>query len=297
MDVPTAAVEEYYNQVAEEYHKIYTSGQLSYKDGLGDYVRLQILLRLLSTSTVRSIYEVGVGDGTPLAFMHRMGYRTAGCDIAPAMVQVARKRFEDLGISQPDIVQADVENSLTLAPQLKDGAFDAVVALGVMPHVHKERLALDNMRMMLRPQGKLYIEFRNSLFSLFTFNRYTHEFITQELLAGVAPDVVAQVSEALQKICKMDMPPRRTSVAGKDGPGYDQILAKFHNPFEIPSLLATSGFGNVKFHWYHFHAAQPWLAEKLGDRFEKESHKMEHRPDDWRGMFLCSAVLVEADAE
>ncbi len=191
-------VQDYYNQVAAEYYKIYQPEKMSYKLGIDDYFRLQILLRLLEASAARSVYEVGVGDGTPLATMHRMGLRVAGCDIAINMVDRAR-RFQEMGVENPNIILADTENS--------------------------------------------------------------------------------------------------TSVEGKGGPGYDAILAKFHNPLEIPGLLRASRFGGARFHWYQFHAAPPWLAEELGDLFDAESVKLEHHTDDWRGIFLCSAVLVDADAE
>lgn len=290
-------VEDYYNQIAAEYHKIYEPEKMSYKTGIGDYFRLQILLRLLVAAEIRSVYEVGTGDGIPLALMYRMGLQVAGCDISPKMVEVACKRFKDIGLAEPNIILGDIENSITLAPQLAGGRYDAVVALGVMPHVKKDRLALDNMRMIVKTDGKLYIVFRNSLFSLFTFNRYTHEFVTQELLKGIAAPIVNRVSEELQKICYMDKPPIRHRAEEKNGLSYDMILGKFHNPLELPKLLSTSGFGNVKFHWYHFHAAQPWLADDLGDLYDEESIKLEHHTNDWRGMFLCSAVLVEADAK
>jgi len=290
-------VEDFYNQVAADYHKIYEPKKMSYKNGIADYLRLQILLRLLATAEVKSLYEVGVGDGTVLTLIHKMGLQVAGCDIAPNMVETARKRFHEIGVTSPDIILADIENGISISRQLAGGKYDAMMALGVMPHVKKDHLALDNMRMMVKTGGKLYIEFRNSLFSLFTFNRHTHDFVTQRLLKDVAAPVVHRVSEELKKSCHMDKPPIRDTVRGKDGPGYDLILAKFHNPLELPELLGASGFGNVKFHWYHFHAAQPWLAEELGDVYDEESLKLEHYTGDWRGMFLCSAVLVEADAQ
>ncbi len=289
-------VQDYYNSVAAEYHKIYEPEKMSYKNGIGDYFRLQILLRLIAAAGVRSLFEVGVGEGTPLASMHKMGLRVAGIDITKNMVAVARKRFQDLGVNEPDICEADVEDRASMEKGLAAGKFDAVMALGVMPHVKNDKLALDNMRMMLKPGGKLYIEFRNSLFSLFTFNRYTHEFVTQTLLRGVSPKVVARVSEEVKRSCRMDKPPVRDKVEGKDAPGYDMILAKFHNPLELPALLGDSGFQNVRLHWYHFHAAQPWLADELGDIYDEESMKLESNTEDWRGLFLCSAVLVEADA-
>lgn len=288
-------VEDYYNQVAEDYHRIYDSDEMSYKAGIQDYFRLQILLRRIAETQIASVYEVGVGDGTPLQHMYEKGLRVAGCDIAAKMVEQARARLANAGVTNPDIIQADIQRAETLEPQ-SDREFDALVAFGVMPHIEDDKAALDNMRRLLRTGGKLYIEFRNSLFSLFTFNRYTHDFITNELLDGVAGDVRERVSDEVKYRCRMDMPPVRDRIEGKDGPGYDLILAKYHNPLELPALLAASRFANPVFHWYHFHAAQPWLAGELGARFDEESIKLEQLTNNWRGMFLCSAVMVEADA-
>jgi hypothetical protein len=95
----------------------------------------------------------------------------------------------------------------------------------------------------------------------------------------------------------MDLPPVRDVAPDGISPGYDAIRANFHNPFEIPKLLADGGFENPKFHWYHFHASMPMIQNELGDLHDVESLAMEHElSNDWRGYFLCSAVLVEADA-
>jgi hypothetical protein len=153
------------------------------------------------------------------------------------------------------------------------------------------------MRALVRDGGKLLIEFRNSLFSLFTFNRLTHDFIVDELLAPASSKVKARVSEKLKSIVRMDLPPVRSVAPDGISPGYDAIRAKFHNPFEIPKLLADGGFSNPQFHWYHFHASMPMIQNELGDLYDVESVAMEHElSNDWRGNFLCSAMLVEADA-
>ena len=290
-------VEDYYDAVAEQYHQIYDFDDPSYKNGIADYFRLQIVLRIIAQNRCTSVFEVGVGDGTPLEQMHRMGLKVAGCDISPKMVETACQRLKDAGLDDPPIWRADVCNAVEMADAMMLEPTDVVVALGVLPHVEKDILALRNMRTLVRDGGKLLIEFRNKLFSLFTFNRFTHDFVVEELLASAGDDVRERVSETLKAMLRMDLPPVRDSVADGQGPGYDTIRAKFHNPFEIPDLLNDAGFGNPKFHWYHFHAAMPMLQDDLDKAFDQESMAMEHKlVNDWRGYFLCSACLVEADA-
>jgi 2-polyprenyl-3-methyl-5-hydroxy-6-metoxy-1,4-benzoquinol methylase len=288
---------DFYDSAAEEYYKIYQPDKLLYRNGLGDYIRLQIALRLIVEFGAKSVFEVGVGDGTPLAAVHKMGLSVAGCDIAPKMVEVSVRRFKELGFEKSPVFLADVEKSLDLASGLSADKHDVVLAMGVMPHVNNDLLALRNMHALLKPGGKLLVEFRNALFSLFTFNRYTHDFIVDDLLKDVTKSVRKKVSESLQGICKMDLPPVRDVAPDGSGPGYDLIQAKFHNPFELPELLGGAGFGKMKNHWYHVHAAPPMLSDALGDTLDEESMKLEHGgTDDWRGYFLCSAVLVEVEA-
>lgn len=290
-------VEDFYDSVAQEYFKFYQPESMSYKHGIGDYFRLQIVLRRLARRKARSVFEVGVGDGTPLQYMHRMGLDVAGCDLSPNMVTIARERLREAGVEEPSIIQADICNAVELAPALMREPADSVIALGVMPHVEKDLVALRNMRALVRDDGSLLIEFRNSLFSLFTFNRYTHDFVVDELLAPVSDGVKARVSERLRSMLRMDLPPSRDIAPDGASPGYDAIRAKFHNPFEIPKLLAEAGFQNPVFHWYHFHAGMPMIQDELGDDYDTDSVALEHEmSNDWRGYFLCSAVLVEANA-
>lgn len=290
------SVEAYYNAVADDYFQQYQRENLNTSDEYpANYFRLQILVRLLAEAGAKSVYEVGVGEGTPLVTMASLGLRVAGCDIADEMVERSRASFKRAGLP-PELIQwGDIEDSTTFTRQLADGRFDAVVAAGVMPHVRNDELALKNMAMIIRPGGKALIEFRNQLFSLFTFNRYTKEFILDDLLRGVSAEVRDAVARELEQRLATDLPPVRTAATSAgEGPGYDQILSKFHNPFDLLDTFARCGFGNLKLHWYHYHPAPPMLEGQLGQAFREAAMALEHE-NSWRGYFLCSAGVVEAE--
>ena len=138
------------------------------------------------------------------------------------------------------------------------------------------------------------IEFRNKLFSLFTFNRYTIEFILDDLLLATDPSVKDALVSELDRRCAVDLPPPR--LLRSDGkPDYDAIRARYHNPLELPELFSAAGLRFVRIHWYHYHVAPPMLEQKIGrEVFRSESMRLEGRTDDWRGHFLCSAGVVEA---
>jgi 2-polyprenyl-3-methyl-5-hydroxy-6-metoxy-1,4-benzoquinol methylase len=289
-----ARVDEHYNAVADTYHQQYQRENL---ESLGDYpanyFRLQILVQRLAELRLKSVYEVGVGEGTPLATMAAMGFRVAGCDIAQGMVSKARENFKSHGLAPEVIRWGDVQDATTLVGQLADGAFDAVIAAGVLPHVSNDQLVLKNMAMLIRDGGRMFVEFRNKLFSLFTFNRYTKEFILDDLLAGVGEDIKARVAHELDERLALDMPPVRSIGADGKAPGFDAILSKFHNPFELTEVVERCGFKEIQIHWYHYHPAPPMLERTLGPAFRKAGMALEHE-GSWRGYFLCSAGVIEA---
>lgn len=291
-----ADVHEYYDAVSEEYFQQYQRENLrSSEEYPANYFRLQLLVRLLAEANARSVFEVGVGEGTPLVTMASLGLNVAGCDIADSMVAQARQTFEKNGLSADKVQWGDIEDATTFARQLAGGRFDAVIAAGVMPHVRNDKLTIRNMGMIVRPGGKALIEFRNKLFSLFTMNRYTKEFILDDLLRDVSPSLKAVVGEELDRRLAVDMPPvRTTSGADGSGPGYDEILSKFHNPFELTETFERCGFANPKVHWYHYHPVPPMLETKVGAELREAAMSLEHE-GSWRGFFLCSAGVIEAD--
>jgi SAM-dependent methyltransferase len=181
-----------------------------------------------------------------------------------------------------------------LAGHLNEGSFDAVIAAGVLPHVKNDELALRNIGMLVRPGGKVFIEFRNKLFSLFTFNRHTKEFILDDLLADVNAEIKAVVAEELDRRLAVDLPAKEETLADGRSPGYDAILSKFHNPFELLEAFGRCGYRNGRLHWYHYHAAPPMLERSLGPAFREAAMALEHEAS-WRGYFLCSAGIVEAE--
>ncbi|MBV8277880.1 MAG: class I SAM-dependent methyltransferase [Verrucomicrobia bacterium] len=286
-------VSEYYNTLANNYSEQYRRENLnSLGDYPANYFRLQILVRRIAGLGLKSVFEVGTGEGTPLLIMASMGLRVAGCDIAHSMVKKARDTFEEHGLA-PELVQwGDIEDAATLAAQLKDGQFDAVIAAGVLPHVKNDGLMLDNIGMFVRSGGRVFVEFRNKLFSLFTFNRYTQEFILNDLLHDVSPDIKEVVAGELAKRLATDQPPIRVSdESGK--PSYDSILSRFHNPFELLELFKGRGYREPVIHWYHYHPAPPMLENALGETFRNAALSLEHE-GSWRGWFLCSAGVIEA---
>ena len=291
------SVADYYDATAATNHLQYErTGLRDLSRGYpANYFRLQLLLNSFVDNGVKRVVEVGVGEGTPLATLARAGMEVAGFDISEAMVAKSKERMVEIGQDPDRIIWGDVQDPSSYVELLRDGQYDALMAMGVMPHVSNDEQTLLNMRTMLRPGGLAFIEFRNKLFSLFSFNRYTYEFVMDDLLQGVSDDIRSHVGDFLRERLEMQRPPVRDTHYDDDTKvGYDAILSKFHNPFEVTELFDALGFEDIELLWYHYHPAMPWLAEKAPEAFREEAIRLEHEPSGWRGLFLCSAFVVQA---
>ena len=299
------SVQQHYDASAENYHLQYERHLLQdlNREYPANYFRLHLLINSFLRNKVKRVVEVGVGEGTPLVTLAKAGMEVSGFDISENMVGKARENFKTSGLTGDRIIWGDIQDPITYSPLLKDGPFDALLAMCVLPHIRNDRFVIENMKDMVKPGGRVFIEFRNKLFSLFTFNRYTYEFIMDDLLQGVSPALKKHIELDLKKRLEMDRPSLKLKGAStlssenteaEDVPGYDAILSKFHNPFEILELFKTCGFKQSKLHWYHYHPAMPHLDSDNQALFRDEALKLEHEHSGWRGFFLCSAFVVEA---
>jgi len=294
-------VAQHYDGASEGYHLQYERDLIFdlTKEYPANYFRMHLLINSFVKNDLRRVFEIGVGEGTPLVQLAKAGMDVSGIDISHGMVKKAKENFSNNGLGEESISWGDIQDPMTYNHLLHGGKYDGLLAMGVMPHVRNDEFVLQNMKSMVRSGGSVFIEFRNKLFSLFTFNRYTHDFILDDLLSDVTSELKDAVAKDLKTRLEMDKPtPRgKDSSAGQhDGDlvGYDDILSKFHNPFEVSELFERCGFSDIKLLWYHYHPAMPYLAEKNPELFRNEALQFEHETSGWKGLFLCSAFVVEA---
>jgi len=199
------------------------------------------------------------------------------------------------GLDPESINLLDVQSHDSIdIERTRAGSFDAVMALGVIPHVEDDRWFVSSMDKFLDPGGRLLLHFRNSMFSMFTFNRLTKEFVMDELLPEVPESIREIVSADLDQRLAVDKPPKRTRPTGD---GYDEILSKFHNPFELSEIVKSFGYKDLQFHWYNYHPAYPMLAGSIDPKVYRQAQMDLEGDTSWRGMFLCSAGLIQAVKE
>jgi ubiquinone/menaquinone biosynthesis C-methylase UbiE len=114
------------------------------------------------------VLEIGPGAGLMTAALARRGFRVAGADSAPRMIEIARRRADQAVTTQasyPDQGETTAGAGLMLADahRLPFAAetFSLVVALGVVPWLNSAQVAADEMARVLRPGGYLLLNASN----------------------------------------------------------------------------------------------------------------------------------------
>jgi len=241
------------------------------------------VLNALHDQGANSLIEIGVGGGRAIPIFTAAGLDMYGVDIDPSMVETSALAMVNSGLPAERASWADIEDSVSLSNARRSGPYDSLLAMGVLPHVGHERVALENMYSLVKPGGSVFVECRNKLFSLVTFNRFTYEFIMDDLLGDVHGEVRDAAADFLKQRVDVDVPAKPS--------GHE---AKYHNPLNIHEMFEDAGFVDIRVRPFHYHAAMPRFEKELGAAFRAESIALENEPSDWKGLFLCSAFVVEA---
>jgi 2-polyprenyl-3-methyl-5-hydroxy-6-metoxy-1,4-benzoquinol methylase len=278
-------VEKFYNQEAKNWNQMY-GGKYDYYPA--NQFRLDIVVSRLKESKSKKILDVGCGAGAPLIRLLKEKFDCMGCDFANEMVEEGRKALAKEGFDSNLILKGNVEEKSSL-PNSK---FDAILALGVFPHVKDAEKSLKNLWSCLDKNGKVFISFRNDLFSAFTLNKYSKEFFINKVLnlKSLSPVLLNEIDKFYSDLFKTD----NFNINNKEKILYTDIKADFDNPLTIENeLFNPCGFTVNKLHFYHYHALPPIFEQKHKDEFRKLSMGME-KPNDWRGYIMASAFVVEA---
>ncbi len=276
----------YYDQESARYGELYTAPLDAQEFYPANAVRFEIILDRLKEIGAKRVLDIGCGSGQPLLRLLREGFDARGFDFSSGMVESARVTLQK-GDQDPERVTcADLEKGSTLPA----GPFDAIVATGVFPHNLDDVAAYSNLRTLLAPGGRAFVEYRNALMSLFSLNLYCAPFFWETLIRGddLPPTLREETRAFLAK--QFDTPVE--SLGRRRDIEFSDILARFHNPLTLPTEIAPHGIKISRLHYYHWHAAPPHIEKNHRDEFWAASLKLE-RSGDWRGMFLCSAFVAE----
>lgn len=287
------AVRHCYSTWSQSYYRDY------YSEKAYPAVHTQIVRQELSAAGVSSVLDAGCGPASMLRDLEDLGPNRYGFDLTPEMVTEARRIMVEQGVSGSQIWTGSVLNRESY--RTPPCGYDSAICFGVLPHVSAEQdvHVLANLAEAVRPGGMVLAEARNQLFALFTLNRYTRDFFTSTLIdkevlrAEAHPEEVQAVDvafEELERQFRVELPPIRVGKTAE--PGYDEVLSRTHNPFEMKLNAEKVGLVDVEILFYHYHILPPMFEHLLPYTYRRLSLELES-PKDWRGHFLASAFIVK----
>jgi ubiquinone/menaquinone biosynthesis C-methylase UbiE len=104
-----------------------------------------------------TVLEVGCGAGLMAVALARRRLRVYATDTVTAMIDLARTRAAEAGVSH----LVEVRKSDVHALDFEDATFDLVIALGVIPWLHSPSEALHEMARVLKPGRALIASVNN----------------------------------------------------------------------------------------------------------------------------------------
>jgi|GEM_PF-117811 len=288
-------VKQCYATWSTDYYKDYYAAPQAYPP-----VHTDIVKNHLDRPDINHILDAGCGPASMLRDLADLDANLYGFDLTPAMVSEARRIMQAQGCPPEHIWSGSVLERKAFQPPSGDKVpFDAAICVGVLPHIppDMEMTVFTNLRNAVRKDGLVMLEARNQLFALFTLNRYSYEFMTDELIhlnmltdaADVDGTLPEKLADRLQQYFQMDMPPVRKGKSGE--PGYDEIISRTHNPIVMRQQFADCGFKDVQLLFYHYHCMPPIFEKTDPQMFRKLSVAMED-PHDWRGHFMASVFIL-----
>jgi SAM-dependent methyltransferase len=249
--------------------------------------RLNIFNDLLASLRPRSILDAGCGSGIPLLTFLNNGFDAYGFDLSLEMVAQAKRNVSRWGHDESRVFHGDLDS---FVPPIAE-KFDAIVGLGTVYYTPDTRTTLQNLLNNLASDGHLIFSLRNELFSMFSLNSYSAEYLREQMYptSKFSEELRQSVDEFLH--LRFD----DTSIT-REFKNIDerQVKSHFHNPLTIVStLLEPLNLELVNIYYYHFHALPPIFEHTHTDEFRKLSASIEN-PTDWRGIFMASCFIVHA---
>jgi ubiquinone/menaquinone biosynthesis C-methylase UbiE len=165
------------------------------------------------------ILEVGCGAGLTSIALAQSRYTVDALDPTGAMLQLTRNNAVEQGVQDRIRLLCGDVHALPFEPK----TFDLVIAIGVIPWLHSERVALQEMQRVLKPGGYLLVTADNNA----RLNRILDPLFSPLL----AP--IRSASKSFLKWCGLSSP-------------NSKFLPKRHYPREVNRMVDACNFTSVK---------------------------------------------------
>jgi len=275
-----------FGEVAETYGEQYVHADLTAKKYPANVFRLNAFLNLLNEIKPKKVLDVGCGTAHPLVEMRKQGHDVDGFDYAEEMVKVAKKTVTEAGYPE-DIIH---HNNMEDIKGIETGTYDCIVALGAVYYARDFDKTICGLARLLSPGGHLIMSLRNDLFSLFSMNAYSVEYLYRTFFpkTGMSSQLSDTLAAYMEERHKVDDVKRAFKTI-------DDLLVHTynHNPLTVEAeIFEPHGLVQRGLNFYHFHALPPIFEHSHRDEFRRLSADYEKNSKDWRGLFMCSTFIA-----
>lgn len=277
-----------FGEMASTYGQQYVTPDLDLPKYPANVFRLNAIINILNDIKPNKVLDIGCGTADPLLAMRNAGHNVHGFDYAEEMVAVAKENVVKAGYSDDIIFRDNMEN----IQNAQSGSYDCAVALGSVYYARDFPTTIANIAGLLPSGGHMVISLRNDLFSMFSMNDYSVEYMYRTFFPvdDLSPDLRKRLDQIMQERHKVDDVEKAFETID------DRLVHTYnHNPLTVQSdILTPHGLMQKGLYFYHFHALPPIFEHTDRDEFRRLSAKLEENATDWRGMFMCSTFIVHA---
>ncbi len=248
-----------------------------------------LLERLLpGRKGIGTVLDFGCGQGRLLSELGKLGFSLIGIEPSDGMRAEAENNCRD----HPEIRL--VAGGIEALEEIEDNAVDFFIAMGVFQYLGDEETAtlMQAIERVLAPGGTVIATFQNALFDLFTFNKYTLDFMMNDLLAPHANGAEKEsVESALAGLMtRSDAPPYGEARAR------DNIFVRLTNPLTQTEELRSHGWAVKGRYFYEYFGLPPLVKDAAPDTFARIVESFEVvNAEAWQGHFMANAFLVELE--
>ena len=279
-------VKKFYNTVGSNWGDSYRSKDDAVPDPA--VLRLNVVFKFIERYGCENFFDAGCADAPVMLELLRRGKVVRGVDFSETLVENGKSLLSKHGFD-PGLCEI---GDVTCLDEPND-TYDTILCLGVLPHIDRMDKAIKELVRITKPRGILILSFRNDLFDLFTFNRFTLEFFT-DLFLPMVPFSEDEHERALKGLNSLLTFPDKPDVDCTDiaQTKFNRLTRINHNPLTIGQDMAPFGITHLMNGYYKFHPVPPLLQNQFPNFREIGAKMDETLSFSWLGMFMCSTFVA-----
>lgn len=154
-------VPEYYKNDLESYY-IFLMHMKSYETILGEVKG-------------KTVLDFGCGEGYGARILSQSAQQVTGIDISQEAIEQAKIKY-----TSPNVSFKYIRTPNDIITIFGKNSFDIVISYQVIEHIHDAMVYLEQIKKVLKPQGKLYLTTPNANFRLLFFQKPWNQFHVRE---------------------------------------------------------------------------------------------------------------------